>query len=250
MNKFSKIFSRIYSPVFRLVVFIALMSSGKACAKTQKTQEQATAMIWQRAIQLYMKSEGALPKSWEDLMRVEGSEYCVRIIDTDIVNFRSRYRFLESRKQIMIKIDEGERRVIGMGITTRTPGQDTLYSKDVRSVILSSNDGNVEHATLSEIELESAFREAGANLSDYTGSGGKWEPEPKNGDDESDAVKVRDDSKIKKLSPTSPDSKQNNYLRNEPIKVQNSLAKYGMWFGSLIVLLAVIISWKIRKSGR
>lgn len=178
MSKSFKILIRICSPVFWMFVFIALVSSGTLRAKTQKTPEQVAGAVWQSAIQQYIQSENALPRTWEDLMRVVGSEYYVKLLDKDYNGYRNRYRFLEADKQIIIKLDEGERRVIGMGITTRIPGPNTVNSKDVRSVILSSKTGDVEHATLSETELESAFRKAGAMLSDYTGSGGKWQPEP------------------------------------------------------------------------
>ena len=207
MSKYFKNIIYSYSSVFQIFVFLVLVPSGTIYANTQKTQEQVAGAVWQSAIQLYIKSEGVLPKNWEDLMRVEGSEYYVKVLDKDIKDYRNRYRFLESNQRLIININGREKRIIGMGISIRNPGPNTLYSKDVRSVILLSNNNQIEHATLTESELKFSFEKAGVDLKDYSGPNGKWEPEPK--------IHKNEENEIKSGSDTDPYSSRTSQANKE-----------------------------------
>jgi hypothetical protein len=249
MSKFFKNIISAHTPMFQTCAFLVCFFSGTIYADTQKTQEQIAGAIWQSAIQIYIKSEGVLPKNWEDLMRVEGSDYYVKSLDKDINDFRKHYRFLSANERLIINVNGREKRIIGMGITTRNPGPNTVFSKDVRSVILMTNDNQIEHATLTESELKISLEKAGVDLKDYTGSNGKWEPEPKINRNEENEIKNGDDTDFDNSS----SSQSNNEQKVQVVDVtRDGFGKYtklvSLGIALLIVALLIFITFlKSRK---
>lgn len=223
------------------IVTILFACCLNANALTAKSPEQGAAMLWGWAIQAYFRSERKLPERWAELADVETSANYLHVIKKTAPDFMENYRFL--KPDIKIPLGKDGERLIGMGINIRNPGARARVKPIVRSIIIASNSGHVEHWTISEARLSSAFREAGFDLSNYTGPSGNWEPEPDLGNSipNRQASAVSNDLEIKKES----DHTRKNYI-GAKIGLEARTKKF-VTFSVLLTILIFVTALLLRK---
>jgi hypothetical protein len=236
MNKLINSAVRICLQVFFLFVFLNPVVIDSAFAKSVKSPEQAAGALWQQSIELFIRSRNKLPRSWNDLNEVEASRYCIKVIDSDIPEFRSRYRFLASDKIPLIELSDRKMRLIAMGITTRAPGARNESAQKVRSVILVSDANRVEHTTLTETELNYYLEKAGVELKDFTGPDGKWENESAV-EEQSKNINHNDKSVANHDSVRKINEKNDNLF----LEHNSALAKFYSKFAAWMVLLGILL---------
>ncbi len=166
--------------LLELVVCAILISTSLISANTSKTYEQVAAANFQLAINKFKEAENRLPLSWGDLKRCGKSSPVVEIIEKLKPGFDQKYRFLASDREIRIDVwtpTGGQLSILAMGNAPREPGAETRTGYNGRILIAKDTAGNVFPVEYKEETVEALFRRAGAELSDYTGDKGKWEPE-------------------------------------------------------------------------
>lgn len=162
------------------VFIITLSLTSELFANTRKSQDQVIAANFQWAINKYLKSEGKLPSSWSDLMASESTRRDVELISKLMPEFVEKYRFVAKGEEIQLKLWSPSGvglKIIAMGIEPRSHKPDRSTNYVSRIIITQDMEGNLSVLQYVESDLTELFARAGANLANYTGTDGKWEPE-------------------------------------------------------------------------
>jgi hypothetical protein len=179
INSFSCRDFGIIQLLFSIIILMCALTN-EAPANIAKSLDQVMAGRLELAIRKYKVSENKFPQSWNELSELEITRNSVESIVKEMPGFERDFRFLASGKKVRIKSWDGGGSVIAMGTSKKNPGRYDSGNLDWRMLIVVDQEGNISLKTYKETDVESLFRNAGVQLSDYTGPDGKWEPEPAN----------------------------------------------------------------------
>lgn len=237
------------------LIFINLILGHVATCNTLRNNEGKKHSYAQASILRYFESKGSLPSSWDDLKQVPASKRYVDLIEGngrygEKNDFVTKFRFLPSGT--VIRIRGGSERVIAMSTASLSLSQSVMRPNYRLMVVQLPNDG-ITTRQYTEEQTERLFEIAGFKLADYTGSTGKWEPEPK----ESPSLNVGSEESPDKdnrnpdegSTPDKSDNPNDAKDHQDPVKSPNQISSLLVLFLSL---LAVAISglWLILKIRR
>lgn len=166
--------------IYLLIIVISSLCAYVGYGNTALNSDQTKNMYTQTAILKYFEKTGKLPGSWFDLRQVEESRKSVDVVEGNVKygkknDFVERFRFIPGGTTIRIR--RGEERVIAMSNQSIRLSPSLDRPKYRLIVIQLPNDG-ITIRQYTEKQTATLFKQAGFDLADYTGSSGKWQPEP------------------------------------------------------------------------
>lgn len=126
----------------------------------------------------FKEANHRLPESWGEMAKSGFISRDILRAARNYLDFENRYRFLVKRDSVVISTRD--EKIIVMAIASGAEGNArTLSDADQnkgRWLIVEMPTGEIETRNYPEIVLEKLFKNAGFDLADYTGPGGKWMP--------------------------------------------------------------------------
>lgn len=164
----------------KLFLFIVIFCSDSH-ASSIRSPDQNRVIYAQNAIRLFQDKTGRLPKSWTELRQINESNTYVKILERDVEDgykndFIETFRFIQ--KDTTIRIRGKSERVVAMGTRSMIRIRPDSFPVKSRLLVVQADKGGIVVRQYNEDTASKLFELAGFDLADFTGSDGKWQPEP------------------------------------------------------------------------
>lgn len=239
--------------ILYILFFLNIFLVHTGYCNSIRTNEGTRHSEAQYSVLLYFEKTGKLPSSWHDLRQVEESNKYVDIIEGKVKygkknDFVKNFRFVPCGIKICIR--GGTERVIAMSTQSVTVSQSSTRPK-YRLMVVQKENGGITTSQYTEEQTAKLFELAGFDLADYTGSGGKWQPEPKQSATEYKEEEGSSDIDRKNLDTEKRLSQSGN---SKGAKVQKSDKSLSNGSSTIWILLGIpvmgFLAWVITRSWR